>query len=83
LIYAVAEGGSSQLRELARTLRPPTPDHAPELLAAVIASGGAARAIDEARATAARAVDQLADFPPSQTTRALVEICGFVLNRQA
>jgi heptaprenyl diphosphate synthase len=82
LIYAVAQGGSPLLRDLARTLRPPAPDRAPELLSAVIASGGAARAMEEAQATAAQAIDQLAGFPPSKTTRALAEICDFVLSRQ-
>jgi heptaprenyl diphosphate synthase/octaprenyl-diphosphate synthase len=83
LIYAVAEGASSQLRELARTLRPPTAERAPELLSAVIASGGITRAMEEAHATAMRASDQLACFPPSATTYALAEICDFVLSRQS
>jgi heptaprenyl diphosphate synthase len=83
LIYAVAEGSSSQLRELARTLRPPPPDHASELLSAVVATSGIARALEEARATASRAIDQLTDFSSSKTTRALAEICGFILSRQA
>jgi heptaprenyl diphosphate synthase/octaprenyl-diphosphate synthase len=82
LIYAVAQGDSPLLRDLARTLRPPAPDRASELLSAVIASGGAARAIEEAQATAARAIDQLAGFPSSKATRALTEICDFVLIRQ-
>ena len=83
LIYAVSQGGGPLLRDLARSLRPPSAERAPELLAAVIASGGAARAMDEAQATAARAIDQLAGFPPSQTIRALVEVCDFVLSRQS
>ncbi|HET9221263.1 MAG TPA: polyprenyl synthetase family protein [Roseiflexaceae bacterium] len=82
LIYAVGEGSNAQLRELARTLRPPSPDHALELLSAVIASGGVARALEEAQATAARALAQLADFPSSKTTRALADICDFILSRQ-
>jgi heptaprenyl diphosphate synthase/octaprenyl-diphosphate synthase len=83
LIYAIAESSSSQLDELARTLQPPPPDHAPELLSAVIASGGIARAMDEARATVALALDQLVDFPSSNTIHALGEICDFVLSRRA
>jgi heptaprenyl diphosphate synthase/octaprenyl-diphosphate synthase len=82
LIYAVGEGSNVQLRELARTLRPPSPDHVVELLSAVIASGGIARALEEAQATAARAIAQLTDFPSSKTTRALADICDFILSRQ-
>jgi heptaprenyl diphosphate synthase/octaprenyl-diphosphate synthase len=83
LIYAVAQSSSPQLRDLARTPRPPSAKRVSELLAAVIASGGVARAMEEAHATAARAIDQLAGFPPSATTYALAEICDFVLSRQS
>jgi heptaprenyl diphosphate synthase len=81
LIYAVAQSDDPLLREVATTGRP---DHAkvPQLVAEVIAAGGAARAHDEARQTAARALRYLDDFPPSGTLRALGEICDFVLNRQ-
>jgi heptaprenyl diphosphate synthase/octaprenyl-diphosphate synthase len=82
LIYAITESDSPLLRELAHTLQPPPADRAPELLSAVIASGGTARAMEEARVIAAQAIDQLADFPPSKTIHALGEICDFVLSRQ-
>ena len=36
----------------------------------------------EARQLAMRAMRHLKDFPASPTTRALAEICDFVLNRQ-
>jgi heptaprenyl diphosphate synthase len=81
LIYAVAESGSPALRGLTRTARPAAA-RVPELVALVIESGGAARAMAEAQETAARAISHLADFPASDTTRALNEICDFVLHRQ-
>ena len=80
LIYA-AESGSPLLRSLARTARP-APAQVPKLVAAVIEAGGAARALAEAHTTAARAISHLGGFPPSDTTRALSEICDFVLSRQ-
>ncbi|MFL5805669.1 MAG: polyprenyl synthetase family protein [Roseiflexaceae bacterium] len=82
LIYAVAESGSPVLRGLIRTARLAAA-RVPELVAMVIESGGAARAMAEAQATAARAISHLAGFPPSNTTRALSEICDFVLLRQS
>jgi heptaprenyl diphosphate synthase component 2 len=81
LIYAAAESRSPLLRGLARTARP-VPAQVPKLVATVIESGGAARALAEAQATAARAISHLGGFPPSDTTRALSEICDFVLSRQ-
>jgi heptaprenyl diphosphate synthase/octaprenyl-diphosphate synthase len=82
LIYAVAQGGSPLLREVARTARP-DPTEVPQLVAAVLAAGGAERAMDEARRTAERAIAHLSEFPPSNALRALGDICDFVLNRQA
>jgi heptaprenyl diphosphate synthase/octaprenyl-diphosphate synthase len=82
LIYAAAQSSSPLLRGLARTTRL-APARVPELVATIIEAGGAARAMAEAQATAARAISHLAGFPPSVTTRALSEICDFVLRRQA
>jgi heptaprenyl diphosphate synthase len=82
LIYAVAQSDHPLLREVARTARP-DPALAPQLVDAVIAAGGTDRAMLEARQTTARALRHLDDFPQSSTTRALGEICDFVLNRQA
>ena len=82
LIYAVAQGGSPLLREVARTARP-DPTKVPQLVAAVLAAGGAERAMDEARRAAERAIAYLSEFPPSSALRALSDICDFVLNRQA
>jgi heptaprenyl diphosphate synthase len=81
LIYAVAQGNNLLLREIARTARPDSA-HVPQIVEAVVAAGGTARAIDEAQATLTRAIGHLAGFPPSSATRALAEICDFVLNRQ-
>jgi heptaprenyl diphosphate synthase/octaprenyl-diphosphate synthase len=82
LIYAVAEGSDPLLQEVARTARP-DPRRVPELIAAVIAAGGVDRALDEARATVERAAASLQGFPPSATTRALEEICAFIVAREA
>jgi len=82
LIYAVGQDGSPMLREVARTARP-DPADVPQLVAAVLAAGGAERAMDEARQTAERAMTHLSEFPPSSAMRALRDICDFVLNRQA
>ncbi|MBK9713605.1 MAG: polyprenyl synthetase family protein [Kouleothrix sp.] len=81
LIYAVDQSDSPLLRELARTLQP-DPARVPELVEAVVAAGGTARAMEEARQTIARALRHLEGFPPSSTTRSLAEICDFVLSRQ-
>src|SRR6266508_5407875 len=82
LIYAVAESHSPLLRELART-GAPDPGRVPQLLAAVIAAGGVERALAEARQITDRALTYLNTFERSSATRALGEICGFVLTRQA
>jgi heptaprenyl diphosphate synthase/octaprenyl-diphosphate synthase len=82
LIYALAESGSPLLRSLVRKGRPAA-SQVPKLVAMVIESGGAARAMAEAQATVERAISHLASFPPSEATRALGEICTFVLRRQA
>lgn len=81
LIYAVAQSDDPLLRAVARTARP-DPAQVPQLVRAVIAAGGAERAMAEARQLAMRAMRHLKDFPASPTTRALAEICDFVLNRQ-
>lgn len=81
LIYAVAQSDDLLLREVARTARP-DPNQTPALVAAVIRAGGAARAMEEARATIARAIDHLAGFPPSNAVRALAAICAFVIDRR-
>ncbi|HJZ46375.1 MAG TPA: polyprenyl synthetase family protein [Roseiflexaceae bacterium] len=81
LIYAVAQDGSPLLREVARTARP-DPTQVPQLVAAVLAAGGAERAMGEARQTAERAIEHLSGFAPSSVMHALSDICDFVLNRQ-
>lgn len=81
LIYAVAQDGSPLLREVARTAQP-DPAEVPQLVAAVLAAGGAERAMDEARQTAERAIAHLSGFAPSSAMHALSDICDFVLNRQ-
>jgi len=81
LIYAVAQGGSPLLREVARSARP-DPAEVPQLVAAVLAAGGTDLAMDEAQQTAERALAHLSKFPPSGALRALSDICDFVLNRQ-
>ena len=82
LIYAVTQSQDPLLRELVRTGRP-DPAQVPQLLAAVIASGGIERALDEARHIADRALTYLHGFERSSATRALSEICDFVLSRKA
>lgn len=81
LIYAVAHSHHPLLREVARTARP-DPARVPQLVAAVLAAGGAARAMDAARTLVTRAVAHLAIFPPTPARRALAEIGEFVLTRQ-
>lgn len=81
LIYAVAHGHHPLLREVARTARPDKA-RVPQLVAAVLAAGGAARAMDEARALVSRAAGHISTFAPSPARRALVEIGEFVISRQ-
>jgi heptaprenyl diphosphate synthase len=81
LIYAVDQSGNPLLRNVVRSV-PPAPAKVPELVAAVIASGGVERATEEARATLTHAIGHLSEFPVSDTIRTLAEICEFVLNRQ-
>lgn len=82
LIYAVAQSDSALLRAVAASASP-DPANVPQIVAAVIAEGGAARALAEARLTAARALDRLAAFAPSSTMQVLGEICTFILERQS
>jgi heptaprenyl diphosphate synthase len=81
LIYAVAQSNNPLLRDVAATARP-DPTQVPQLVTAVIGAGGHQRALDEAQQTLGRAIEHLAGFPRSSATRALVEICDFVLSRQ-
>jgi geranylgeranyl pyrophosphate synthase len=70
------------VREVARTGKPDVAQ-IPQLLAAVIAAGGTERALMEARQITDRALMYLNIFERSSATRALGEICDFVLTRQA
>jgi heptaprenyl diphosphate synthase len=81
LIYAIDQSDDPLLHNVVPTA-PLAPAKVPELVAAVIASGGIERTMEEARATATRAITHLSEFPVSDTVRALAEICEFVLNRQ-
>jgi heptaprenyl diphosphate synthase/octaprenyl-diphosphate synthase len=81
LIYAAAESHHPLLREIKRTGKP-DPARVPELLDAVIAAGGGERALAEARQITERALTYLNIFERSSATRALGEICDFVLARQ-
>lgn len=81
LIYAVAESHNPLLRDLAQTSAP-DPAQVPQLLA-VSASGGVERALGQARQIKNRAIMHLRGFELSSATRALGEICDFVLARQA
>jgi heptaprenyl diphosphate synthase/octaprenyl-diphosphate synthase len=80
LIYAVAHGHDPRLLRLAHT-RQTDLAQVPDMVAAVIASGGTSRALETASTTLARAFDQLTDFAPSRAKQALGEICDFVLRR--
>jgi heptaprenyl diphosphate synthase/octaprenyl-diphosphate synthase len=55
----------------------------PQIVAAVIASGGADRAMEEARMLVERAYQHLASFAATPARRALAEIGEFVLNRKS
>lgn len=81
LIYAVDGSSHALLREVAQSASP-DPARVPLLLAEVIAAGGTDRAMDEARQIMRRALSHLSGFEPSSATRALNEICDFVLTRQ-
>lgn len=80
LIYAVATSQNPLLRELART-GVAEPARVPRLVEAVIAEGGVDHAMDEAYATAQRALQQLDIYPASPVKRAFADICDFVLAR--
>lgn len=82
LIYAVAYGDDALLKELGQTAQP-DPERVPELLRAVVAAGGAARAMDAASAIAEQAMGHLDIFPQSSAKRACDEIITFVLQRQS
>ena len=82
LIYAVDQGADPLLRELARTPAAGVHD-VPRIVAAVIAAGGAERAMDEARAAAEVATRALDAFPRSPERDACVDVLQFVLARQA
>lgn len=81
LIYAAAQSHNPLLRAVANGQRP-EPARVPQTVAAVIASGGAARAMDEARMLIERANAQLTLFSALAPRRALVEIGEFVVNRR-
>jgi len=82
LMYAVAQSRNPLLRALANGQRP-EPSRVPQIVAAVIASGGADRAMEEARMLVERAHQQLASFAATPARRALAEIGEFVLNRKS
>jgi Geranylgeranyl pyrophosphate synthase len=82
LMYAVAQSRNPLLRALANGQRP-EPSRVPQIVAAVIASGGADRAMEEARMLVERAHQQLALFAATPARRALAEIGEFVLNRKS
>ena len=81
LIYAVAQSSSPLLRELART-NSPDPASVDALVDEVIRANGVGRAMHEAQRIVQRAKSRLDLFPTSLTTRALNDICDFVLSRQ-
>ncbi|MCS6839195.1 MAG: polyprenyl synthetase family protein [Roseiflexaceae bacterium] len=82
LMYAVAESRNPLLRAIANGQRP-EPARVPQIVAAVIASGGADRAMEEARRLIERANQRLASFAATPARRALIEIGEFVINRRA
>jgi heptaprenyl diphosphate synthase/octaprenyl-diphosphate synthase len=81
LMYAVAQSRNPLLRAIANGQRP-EPARVPQIVAAVIASGGADRAMEEARGLIERANQQLTPFASTPARRALIEIGEFVLNRR-
>ncbi len=81
LMYAAAQSRHPLLRAIAGGQRP-EPARVAQIVAAVIAGGGAARAMEEARVLIERANLQLAAFPVLPARRALAEIGEFVLNRR-
>ena len=82
LLYAIETSDDPLLRGLARAPYLPAPSNVPAIVELVIAAGGAAHALDEARTILVRAFSRLDSFPPSKATRSLADICAFVLNRQ-
>jgi heptaprenyl diphosphate synthase/octaprenyl-diphosphate synthase len=81
LIYAVERSRDPLLAAVAREPRVEAAQ-VPQVVAAVIAAGGAARALDEARELLLRASGHLAIFPPSTARRALDEIAQFIVERE-
>ncbi|MBC8161822.1 MAG: polyprenyl synthetase family protein [Roseiflexaceae bacterium] len=81
LIYAVDHTSDPLLRELAQTAQPETA-LVPQILRAVVASGGVERAMDDARASVERAQRVLEFFPRSAARDACADMLVFVLNRQ-
>ncbi len=81
LIYAVAQSGAPLLREVAASGRPDAA-RVPQLVAAVNAAGGSARAMDEARQLIEQALRQLDGFAPTLARRTMAEIGAFIIDRQ-
>ncbi len=81
LIYAVAQSNDPFLREVARTAQP-NPAQVPEIVRAVIESGGIDRAMNDAYRTADQAMSHLAGFPASRAKQACHDVIQFVLTRQ-
>lgn len=82
LIYAVAYSDDPLLRK-AGQMAHPHPDDVLRLVQAVVAAGGSDRALASARSITDRARAQIALFGDSPVTRALTDICEFVLTRRS
>lgn len=81
LIYAVAHGGSDELRQIV-DLHHPSEEHVQRAVATVIASGGIDRARLDAQEYVQRALMYLEMFPHSEAREALVSISQFFVERQ-
>ncbi len=82
LIFAIARTGSPRLRAVIEN-GTPSDAQVRAAIAEVMEAGGIDAALDEARRFIGAAVSHLADFPPSPTHSALVELAHFVIERQA
>ncbi len=82
LIYALARSNSPHLRAIVAHDNPGE-SQVRAAVNEVIAAGGVEAAMAEARRFVARAIDQLAEFPPSLALQTLEDLAYFVISREA
>ena len=82
LIYAVAHGGSDELRQIV-DLPHPSEEHVQRTVGEVIACGGTDRSLADAQEYVQRALNYLEPFPLSSVREALLSISQFFIERRA